>query len=322
MVGRHARHSGSASLTRHERRLRAVGQAIVVVALIVFSVTLAASGAGIHERLLAGSWQLLELTELRDNLFQSLWYLHIQPPLYNLFVGGVLAWSPFPEMGTIFVVYILVLCVTGLLLHDLLMRWRVQPIVAAVIVAVALGNPSLLSTIGIAAYEVPVAAMIVGTIWCLQRFLDTPRFGWLLALSSVGTIGVLTRSLLNPVWILLLLGLAVVARHVTRRQALVAFAIPLVLAGAWMLKNQVVFGTPTMSSWLGFNLQRGVSAQMERSDVEADVRAGKVSSLALEYPWGALTQYREWTDGCRPGHDVAVLIEPRSGPADRWAART
>ena len=34
-----------------------------------------------------------------------------------------------------------------------------------------------------------------------------------------------------------------------------------------MVKNDVLFGTPTLSSWLGFNLQRGVVAPMDRTDV-------------------------------------------------------
>ena len=129
--------------------------------------------------------------------------------------------------------------------------------------------------------------MVVAASGALQRFLDSPRFGWLLALSAVATTGAMTRSLLNPVWVVVLLLLAIVCRECHEAPGAAAFAIPVVLVGGWALKNQVLFGTPTLSSWLGFNLQRGVVAQMERSDVEQAVRDGDVSGLALEYPWGA-----------------------------------
>ena len=312
---RHARRAAPASgRADPSRRSIHVGRAIVVVAVTVYLITLDRADQGVHQSILRRSWQLLELAELRDHLLQSVWYLNIQPPVHNLFVGGVLAWSPFPEMGTLFVAYGAALYLSGLLLHDILVRWRVGGIAAAVVVVIALGNPSLLSTIGIAAYEVPVALMVVAAIWALQRFLDSPRFGWLIALSVIATTGAMTRSLLNPVWVVALLLLAIVCRSVTWRQAAAALAIPVVLVGGWALKNQVLFGTPTLSSWLGFNLQRGVVAQMERSDVEQAVRDGDVSGLAREYPWGSLSQYQRWERGCRPSHDVAVLTKVDKRP--------
>jgi hypothetical protein len=39
-------------------------------------------------------WQLLDLNQLQHNLIQSIWYLHSQPPLYNLFSGLLLQLPP------------------------------------------------------------------------------------------------------------------------------------------------------------------------------------------------------------------------------------
>jgi hypothetical protein len=266
------------------------------------TVTLLATGNGTYRVAMDTNWQLIDVRVLTDDPLGSVWYLHTQPPIFNLVVG-VLAWANLPLAGALFAVLAASLVGIALLLHGLLVRWGVGPIVAGVIVAVALLNPSLLSTMTIASYEVPVALLLIASLYTMQRYLETPGTGWLLATSGLVTLTALTRSLFNPPWVLAVLALILVARRATRRQAAAALAIPLVLVGGWMLKNQVVFGTPTTSSWLGFNMQRGIVALMDEDDVRDDVEAGEVSDLALEYPWLPLDQYEEWLDDCRPVHD-------------------
>ena len=71
---------------------------------------------------LASSWQLLDLDVLEHDPLRGVWFLHTQPPLQNLVIGLV-AWSPLPLAGTVFVLYAGCLVVLGLLVHDLLIRW-------------------------------------------------------------------------------------------------------------------------------------------------------------------------------------------------------
>ncbi|HEV7763168.1 MAG TPA: hypothetical protein VGO78_29350, partial [Acidimicrobiales bacterium] len=231
-----------------------IGRGLVAGAVLGALATLLAQGRGVSGAQLDASWQVLDLKVLADDPLGSLWYLHIQPPVHNLVVGAVMAWSPFPAMGTLFVLYALSLLVTGLLLHDILVRWGVQPVVGGVIVALAMVNPSLLSTIHIASYEVPVACLLVTLFWLAQRHLEQPRARWLVLIALTVTVAALTRSLLHPVWVLALLGVLWLVRSVDRRQIAASLAVPLVLIGGWMLKNEIVFGTPTLTSWLGFNM--------------------------------------------------------------------
>jgi hypothetical protein len=280
-----------------------IGRAVVTAAILGALATLLAVGRGVSGAQLHSSWQVIDLRVLADDPLGSLWYLHIQPPVHNLVVGAVMAWSPFPEMGTLFVLYGLSLLVTGLLLHDVLVRWGLQPVVGGVIVGFAMVNPSLLATIYIASYEVPVACLLVTLLWLAQRHLEAPSLGRLVAVAVVLTVVALTRSLLHPLWVLAVLGVLWLARPVDRRQVAASLAVPLVLIGGWMVKNEVVLGTPTLTSWLGFNMQRGVTASMDRDDVEAAVADGDVSSIVLDYPWLSLDDYAAWTEPCTPDHD-------------------
>jgi len=289
------------------------GRALVLASVVVATATLIATDRATTMGQLQLTWQLIDLRDLTSDPLGSVWYLHTQPPVYNLVVG-VVGWLGAPLAGTVFWIFVACLLGTGLLLHGLLVRWGVGPIVAGAITGFALLNPSLLTTMTIGSYEVPVALMAVGSLVAIQRYLDRPSLGWLLATSGLLTLCAMTRSLFNPVWLALVLVVVLLARPVSWRRTGAALAIPLVFVGGWMLKNDVLFGTPTMSSWLGFNMQRGIVAPMDRDLVAADVRDGEVSDLALEYPWLALPDYDEWTDGCEPVHSHPAVSREQKQP--------
>lgn len=288
--------------------------AVVLAALV----SLLAHGVGLSGDALAASWQLLDLEVLEDDLTGSLWHLHTTPPLHNLVVGLAL-WSPTPVAGTLFVGYGAALLVTGLLLHGLLVRWGLGPLTAGGVAGVSIADPSLLGTIHIASYEVPVSMLVVGSLWAAQRHLDEPRLRWLLATSALLTAGALTRSLLHPVWVVIVLAVLLAARPVTGRHAAAALALPVVLVGGWAAKNDVMFDSLTLSSWSGFNLQRGVVALMDRDDVRDAVDDGTVTRLALEHPWRGLDDYADVAEPCEPERDHPAVSRldkeaPVTGP--------
>jgi hypothetical protein len=284
------------------------GRAIVLVAVAAVAVTLNADGGALTRSQVADTWQLLDIEVLGDDPLGSVWYLHTQPPGYNLLVA-VVAWLPLPIMGGLYALDIAALAATGLLLAGILVRTGVGPIAAGAVSTVAILSPSLLSTIRLASYEVLAALLLVAAVAAAQRYLDEARTAWLIAAALALTAAGLTRSLIHPVWILAALGLLVAARRPSPRVAAAAFAVPVLLVGGWMLKNQVVFGTATTSSWLGFNLQRGIVGPMDAELVRDDVAAGEVTDLALVPPWGEADEYEAWMGDCSP-HDHAVTAEP------------
>ncbi|HEX6568866.1 MAG TPA: hypothetical protein VF015_06870 [Acidimicrobiales bacterium] len=308
-----ADHAGFGPDRRASTRDVWIGRALVTVAVLAVLATVLAEGDGVSGLSLQTAWQLLDLRALGDNPVEATWYLHTQPPLHNLLIGLV-AWSPLPLAGTLFVLYGLSLLVTGLALLALLVRWGVGPVGAGAVSAVALMHPSLAKTIHLVSYEVPMAMLVVGALWAVQRYLDDPRLRWLLLVSTTLTLGVLTRSLLHPLWLVAVLALVLVARPVPPRHVAAAAAIPLVLVGGWIVKNEVLFDTATTSSWLGFNMQRGVTGPMARGDVEAAVDDGTVSPAALRQPWELPDRYPETTQRCRATHDHATVAATVKNP--------
>jgi hypothetical protein len=77
-----------------------------------------------------------------------------------------------------------------------------------------------------------------------------------------------------------------------------------------MVKNAALVGTPSLSSWTGFNLQRGVLGPLPAVDVQRAIVDGAVTDLATQRPWQPLTAYEPWLDGCQPAHDHPAMRVP------------
>lgn len=258
---------------------------------------------------LASSWQLLDLEILSSDPLRGVWYLHTQPPLHNALVGLV-AWSPLPLAGTLFACYAGCLLVIALGLQDLLVRWTVPVTVATLAACLAVAQPGLLSTIRIASYEVPLAAMLVVLLGVLDRHLEAPTTRRLAAVVALATTLVLTRALFHPVWLAVVLVIVLVARPVPRRVLLVAVAVPVVLVGGVVAKNWLLVDSASLSSWTGFNLQRGVLGPMPRGAVDDAIAGGAVTDLAAQRPWLELSAYDAWLDGCAASHTHPALADP------------
>jgi hypothetical protein len=311
-------HGGTVSAGVDGRRSWA-GRGIVVAAVAVITVVVLAEGVGLSSEALGSQWQLIDLRVLSEAPLQGVWHLHTQPPAFNLLVG-LIAWSPLPLAGTVFATNIAAILAIGLLLHHLLVRWGVGPVAAGVVVAISLLNPCLLSALHWGHYEILIGFTLVAALVAAHRFLDDPRPGTLLLVTAMITLCGLTRSLFHPVWVIAAIAVLVAIRPLPWRYAALALAIPTLIFGGWMVKNLVLFDSASTSSWLGFNLQRGIVASMSRDDVRADVADGKVSRLALESPWELLEEYEPWTRSCEPhGHPATDWPEKEPDGGQRVA---
>jgi hypothetical protein len=202
------------------------------------------------------SSQLLGQDLLRDRLVESVWYLHAQPPAFNLGVGLVLKLSPFDEALSFHLVFLVFGLALLLGVHDLgrlLGLGRVTAMVAAAVVCVA---PATVLHENWLSYEYPVATMLVLLVDASVRYAK--RGGGLALAAAVGlaTLAVLTRSLLHPVWLVAVIAVLLLYRRPPRRWLIAAVAVPLVLVGGVLLKNTALFGSPQLSSWLGYNVHK------------------------------------------------------------------
>lgn len=258
-------------------------------------------------------WQLVPWDVLSSDPLRSVWFLHVQPPGWNLFLG-VPAWlSPLSDRATVQLLMLgiglVVVALAATLARELGLGRRTSVVVALV----ATLHPEVLKGAFEPNYELGVAALLLAVAVSVSRLGSTLAFGrHFVGLSIVLTVLVMTRSLYHP--ILLVVVLVVLGswgrRRLARRSLVVAALIPLVVVGGWMMKNQVLFGQPNLSSWFGMNLQRAVIPVLDRDDLEAMYARGEVSDVAMVGPFGNYGLYEPVVEPCTPSHSHRSLAEP------------
>ena len=257
---------------------------------------------------LTNSWQLLPQDLLRKDLVGSLWYLHSQPPLWNAVIGVTLH-LPHAD-GLINIEFVVcTLALTVLLFLTMLELAVPMPLAFATATFFAI-SPTTVIYENWMYYTYPVALLSVGAVWCFARFVRTKRVGYAAGVGTLLALLALTRASYHLFFVVVGAAAVVVATpKLTRRRVLVAVGIPVLVVGGLYVKNYIVFGEPTASSWLGMNLAHSLLGNQPDA-VRADVNRGKLSRLALTPPFIGINSY--------PFHraptGVPALDRPEKGP--------
>jgi hypothetical protein len=249
-------------------------------------------GSFLDGRFLNDKWQLLDIGLLKHDLIGSVWHLNSQPPLFNLYAGilekvptGLQ--QPIEVTSALALGLVIVLCTYGLLVE-----LRVPPVVAMVVTLVGVvASPAYLLFENWLDYAYPTAALGAFAAWCLIRYLRSGR-GW----PGLGFFGayaaiVLLNSKYQIEWMLVALVIVVVVMRRQWRKVLAVAAVPLMLVLVWYVKNALLFGTTTTSSWLGMNVARQVLYQAPPSVVAKLEHQGTLTPLASVPAFGAPRTY-------------------------------
>ncbi|MDP6545656.1 MAG: hypothetical protein QGH60_16860 [Phycisphaerae bacterium] len=251
-------------------------------------------------------WQALPLESLRGNLTESIWNLHSQPPMQNLY-GGILAKFFYPHHLE-WMHYINIAMGACIPAMAGVIAWRITRnkfggLVTALVCAL---NPSLFLYEAYPLYTLPTAFLITASIFCLAMFCTDRRVGWLYALVVFANLLILTRSAYHLAILLVVVPFAVMLAGARRLRVL---AICLLISGVaigWYSKNYVKFGFFGSSSWAGQGLWQitGKDYPLERKAELLD--RGVIEQPAAEvHPFTAPSFYRQY--GFDETSDIDVL---------------
>jgi len=253
------------------RKRVSLAAAIAVIAALAYVLsTVAAAAVGFRFWVPWVVYQLLDAAELRRAPLTSLLALHAQPPALNallaaaLHLGGSLGCGPEPLLAAVF------FCLGGavvVLLAELVHALTGSFWLALAAVLLAVADPALHVYRTVFFYELPLAELLMASLAAAWRFLtrggELPLLLFVLAVSGM----CLTRSLYHPLWAAVMFALLVYGRtrlspgSPRRAVWLRSAAVLVVLIGIWPLKNALLFGSPVMTSWQGYNLARGTGVQ-------------------------------------------------------------
>jgi len=279
------------------------------------------TGQRFDARYLGYGWQLIPWDILSADPIRSVWYLHVQPPLWNLLLGGLARLSPFGDSITLQALMAVIGLAGAFFAGELATRLGLRRRWAVGVAVIATLNPEVLKGAFEPTYELATGVLLLAVLWAVLELGAHPRVRRsLIVLAALVTATTMTRSLYHPLWAILivLFGLWLLRHRIDRRTVLATLAVPVLVMGGWMAKNQFLFGDATLSSWFGMNLQRAVIPVLPLDDLEAMHDAGEVSDIAMIGPFGNYGLYEDAMPPCEPKHRHRSVSEPWR-TTDEWS---
>jgi hypothetical protein len=226
-------------------------------------------------------YQFLSLPLLQHDLLRSLYYLHSQPPLYNLFLGIVLKAAPEHYVAVFYAMHMVLGAVFELSVFWLLYRLGVGTVTAALTAGLFAASPTFALWQSVLFYTFMLATLVTFSGVCLVEFLRSRR-AWAAAAFFI-TIFLICgiRALFHLGFFLLLAGALMIACRSEWRKILLCAAIPGLLLVAIYAKNYFVFGQFGVSSWFGFNTWAMTTRNIPMEERKALVRQGILSPISL-----------------------------------------
>lgn len=246
---------------------------------------------GVFDADIFSFWQVIDMDLLRYRLLESLWYLHMQPPLFNGFLGLVEKWSFGYSHGIYWAVYLALGLVAAFSLLHLQLRFGVAVPIALTVTSLCLISPSWFLYENWLMYTFPVMALLGLTAVRMHIYLERPtlrRGIWFFGLLAVL---IYLRSLFQFGWLLFAAALAWLYLKDRRREVAKALAVPFLLVALLYVKNVLVFGTWATSTWLGPNLM--IMTRLVPPDIRRGlVLKGELSTLSYVHPFYPIESYR------------------------------
>ncbi len=244
---------------------------------------------------------------LKHRLLETCFFMHIQPPLMNFFVGLGLK-LPEPLGALVFHAAFLVFGLTLYLsLFVLQVRLGVSRGIAAVLSTLFMLSPSFIVYEHWLFYTLPCAMLLVVATLFMFDSLETRRsraiagfFVTLLALCGL-------RSMFHLYYFVLVLAITAYLCKGYRKRVLAIAAIPLLLLFGLYFKNYVLFGKFSTCTFVGKNLWITTVGNMGWPDRERLIEEGEISELSRVNRWSSLSAY---PPGCREVagfEDIPVL---------------
>ena len=244
--------------------------------------------------------QLLDFRLLQDEPLTSLYYLHMQPPLFN----GLLAVALALPDGLM--TYALAGCFLALsfamiaVVYFFLRRWEISAAVATGLATLFAVSPSLLLYENVFFYSHVEAFLALVAMYFAATYASARHLGSFVGFAACLAMLALVRSMFHLGWVavaLLAVWWSANPKRPRDTKALAVGIASLLVVGSVYAKNHVEFGFFGASSWLGLHIA-DMSLPMQPSDLanfpelRVDVRkkaeAGEISAsakLMLDAGW-------------------------------------
>ena len=230
-------------------------------------------------------FQFIDPELLKHRLFESLFYLHIQPPGWNLFTGVVLKLFPVSYAAALHITHLLFGLGICWSLYHLMRISAVSQWLSFTLATWFIVSPGVVLFENYMLYEYLVSFLLLIAAVTLAHFVRDGRALWaaLFFLTLLGL--VLVRNFFHLVYfIAILLALAFFSRT-RRRTVMLCGALPLLAILSLYAKNWILFGSFSGSTWMGMNMDVITAHQLTGEEARGFVSRGLISRRLIAGPW-------------------------------------
>ncbi len=266
----------------------------IIFILAVFAISrIAYFAAGIrfNARPVADFWQMIDPALMRTDLIRSLWYLHMQPPGYNLAVGLIVKLIPNHYAAALWAAQTAMGAAIALCLFHLICWFEVPESWSSILTSLFVISPACVLFENDATYEYPVLLVVLLSAVVLARFVATRAVKWAFAFFGCVLTLELIRNSFHLVYLLAIAAGLLWFFPTARRATLMAGFPVLLLTLGLYVKNGLLFGHFAASTWGGMAAGVTTTGQLTREEASNLIRRGIVSPLAGITPFSALSEY-------------------------------
>lgn len=236
-------------------------------------------------------WQYIDPELLKHDFFESVWNLHIQPPLTNVFLGVMLNLFPHDFSTTTHLVFMLLGLAQAVTIYLLLWRLGVNRALSTTVAVLFSVLPLSLMYENYLFYEYAVMVLVTVAALSLQIFVSRPTFWRGFAFFAlIGTL-IYLRSMFQLAYLLILIAFFLLLIKDHRRLILKSALVPLLAVVLLYTKNAVMFGFFGSTSWLGSSLAKVTVAELPTEKRLELVRQGKLHRIETIGVFNQLHEY-------------------------------
>jgi hypothetical protein len=226
-------------------------------------------------------YQFADPELLKHRLFESLFYLHVQPPGWNFYTGAVLKFFPTSYPAVFHFVYLLLGLGICWSIYHLMRLLGVGRWLAFTLSAWFIVSPGVVLFENYMLYELLVSFLLLAAAVALLHFVQDAGLVWALVFVAALFGLVMVRNFFHLAYFVAIVGALAYLFSARRRTVFLCAALPLLAILGLYAKNWILFGSFSGSTWMGMNMDVITSHQLTGTEAREFVRRGVISAVSL-----------------------------------------
>ncbi len=230
---------------------------IFIVSRIIFY----AAGVRFKPEFIENAPHCIDFTLLKSRFWESLFYMHGQPPVFNFYIGLVIKHFEIYALQIFQGIYFLIGLLHTILLYKLMRQLRIGKIIAFVFtLCFTLSSAAILYENWLF-YTYLEVFILTACANFLVLFFNKQEGKYLFFFFCGLSLLVLTRSMFHLAWFTAIGIFMLLLLRRQRKQIIKTIWFPILIILLWYGKNYVLYEKFTASTWLGMNVSRLVLPQ-------------------------------------------------------------